>query len=523
VSQAKLFSKLLPIVLIVSIFSAACDVPDISKFTEQSTEMTRGIRKGIKDNESLINTASEREDLYSAETIAKLREDLKKYKSAMKPTLGALDALDAYLDALNALAQANKKSGDNAGAAVASVTNLVTAVTGFAVGSSVVNIATGLATLAEQFRTSRDFKKRITLAAEIVEGVHPVFDENGKPKKDNDGRVILVNTCTEDAREPITKAGATIKRIAEPLLKNLTDAEAKKLRDVPADQKWKVLNGWGKFKGNEFNEIQNAELTIDRYGCGVINFIKFNIQDLKDINQNVSQSLLANIRDKDSTVFGLHDNLLKSRKDIADKLENIQVAKNLVPRINEYIALNAGSETISSRKVRFKRTLDNLFLLDPPLKAAIIEALNKCGEEKCGKMVELLNKDVTLACDKACVRGLNEDVSKIVKTQFDSSTAIILPILDTRRGELSEEDEKYHSDLDHLEPQYNAVTTEIASIKNKRDQLDALLDSSMSALDSWAEAHANLRVTINTNKPLTVAKLASKVREIWAIINPATT
>lgn len=522
--KPKFFSKVLPVVLIVSIFSAACDVPDISKFTEQSAEMTRGIRKGIKDNESLIKTASERDDLYSPETIAKLKENLQQYKAAIKPTIASLDALDAYLDALNALAQANKKSGENAGAAVTSVTNLVTAVTGFAVGNTVVNIATGLATLAEQFRTSRDFKKRVTLAAQIVEGVHPVLDENRNPKKDKDGRVIFVSNCTEDAKGPITEAGKTIKTIAEPIVKGLKPNEAKQFNDAPADKKWETLNSLGKFKDNEFTAITKAERTIDDYGCGVIDFIKFNVQDLKEINENVSRSLLDNIREKDSTVFGLHDGLIKSRKNIQDELDNIQVAQNLVPTINQYRALNADPELIISRQITFKQTLDNLFLLDTPLKATIIKSLEKCGEANCGKIVELLNKDTSLAnCDADCTKNLKEDVSKMKSSQFDSSTAIILPILDARRNELNDKDENHRSHLDRLEPQFKAVTEEIASIKKKRDQLDALLDSSISALDSWAEAHANLRVTVNTKKPLSVAKLASKVREIWTIVNPATT
>src|SRR5919106_6042988 len=123
--KLKLSSKLIPIVLIASLFLTACDVPDISKFSEQSTEMTRGIRKGVKGNESLIKAASERDDLYSSRTIAKLKENLNKYQSAVKPTVAALDALDAYLEALNALSQANKKSGENASATVTSITNLV--------------------------------------------------------------------------------------------------------------------------------------------------------------------------------------------------------------------------------------------------------------------------------------------------------------------------------------------------------------------------------------------------------------
>jgi predicted nuclease with TOPRIM domain len=523
-SKVKLFSKLIPIVLIVSIFLTACDVPDISKFTEQSAEMTRGIRKGVKDNESLIKSASEREDLYSVETRAKLKENLKNYQSAIKPTVAALDALDAYLEALNALSQANKKSGENASAAVTSISNLVTAVTGFTTAGSTINIATGLVTLAEQFRTARDFKKRVTLAAEIVEGVHPVIGENGKPKKDIDGRVIYLRTCNEDASGPITEASKTIKAITRPILEHLTKDEAKQLKDASPDKKWEVLNNLGKFKGNEFAQIRIATNTIDAYGCGVIDFIKFNIKDLKEINRDVSQSMLDNIREKDTTVFGLHDNLVKSRRDIQDKLENIQVAKNLIPIINEYIALSADLEAIISRKVRFKRTLDNLFLLDPPLKATILDGISKCGETNCGKMLDVLSKDVTLAsCDAACVDALKQSFRDMKKPQFDRSTAIIIPILDTRRSELSDEDEKYRSDLERLEPDFNAVTAELDSVRTKRDQLDALLNSSMSALDAWAEAHANLRVAVNTNKPLSVSKLTSKVREIWGIINAATT
>lgn len=527
-SKPRFFSKLLPIVLICSIFSTACDVPDISKFTEQSAEMTRGIRKGIKDNDSLIKTASEREDLYSPETIAKLKENLKQYRAATKPTVGALDALDAYLDSLNALAQANKKSGENAGAAVNSVTSLVTAVTGFAVAGSVVNIATGLATLAEEFRTSRDFKKRVTLAAEIVEGVHPVYDENGKQKKDKDGRVLFVSNCTEDAKAPISKAGNTIRTISEPILKGLSANEAKQLKDAPVDKKWETLNSLHKFQGNEFSDIKNAEQTVNDFGCGVIDFIKFNIDDLKAINLNVSRSLLSSVTEKDRTILAFHDSLLKSRKDIQDKLLDIQVAKNLVPRINEARALEVDSETIVARQVTFKKTLDDLFLLDPPLKATMIDSLKKCekaekaGETKCGKIVELLEKEATLAkCDAQCLEALKEGFRKMTPDQFDRSNAIILPILDSRRRELSDEDGKYRADLERIDPQFKTVTAEIASIQNKRDQLDSLLDSSMSALDSWKEAHANLRVTVNTKQTLTVAKLASKVKEIWAIINNA--
>src|SRR5438270_7616148 len=121
----KFSSKLIPVLFIVGIFCSACDVPDISEFTKQSAEMTRGIRKGVKDTEALIKDATERNDLYSDATRAKLKKDLKDYQNGIKPTVAALDALDGYLEALNALSQANKKSGENASAVVTSVGNLV--------------------------------------------------------------------------------------------------------------------------------------------------------------------------------------------------------------------------------------------------------------------------------------------------------------------------------------------------------------------------------------------------------------
>ncbi|HEX6044405.1 MAG TPA: hypothetical protein VFZ22_07945, partial [Pyrinomonadaceae bacterium] len=96
-------AALMAMLLIVALFFTACDVPDIARFTEQSSEMTRGIRKGVKDTEGLLKAAAERDDLYSESTIASIKSDLKDYQRAMKPTVAALDGLDGYLEALNAL------------------------------------------------------------------------------------------------------------------------------------------------------------------------------------------------------------------------------------------------------------------------------------------------------------------------------------------------------------------------------------------------------------------------------------
>ncbi len=53
----------------------------------------------------------------------------------------------------------------------------------------------------------------------------------------------------------------------------------------------------------------------------------------------------------------------------------------------------------------------------------------------------------------------------------------------------------------------------------QEQQLELLLDASTNALDAWTDSHANLRVVINTKKPLTVSRLVSKVREIREIID----
>ena len=103
--------KLLTILLIVTVLAAGCEIPDLTEFTKQSAEMTRGIRTGVKDTEGLIKSASERDDLYAPATRTELKKQLVAYRAAIKPTVEALDGLDSYLGALNALSQSNKKSG----------------------------------------------------------------------------------------------------------------------------------------------------------------------------------------------------------------------------------------------------------------------------------------------------------------------------------------------------------------------------------------------------------------------------
>src|SRR5205085_4811725 len=181
-------------------------------------------------------------DFFSAKARAGLQDSLKEYRSGMKPTLATLEALDSYLDALNALAQANKKSAENSKAAVDSVTNLVTAVSGFTFAGPAVNVATGLFTLAEQFRTARDFRKRVNLAAEIVEGGytevvdgdgHPVLDVNGKPK--------MKKACTGDAEDEITRSAGEIKDLIPEALNELKPQQVDEVKKLTPKEQVKKL------------------------------------------------------------------------------------------------------------------------------------------------------------------------------------------------------------------------------------------------------------------------------------------
>jgi FtsZ-binding cell division protein ZapB len=520
--------RMLPILLIVAVFSAACDVPDISEFTKQSAEMTRGIRTGVKDTESLIKSASERSDLYSAKSIAKLQQNLKEYKAATKPTVDTLDALDAYLEALNALSQANKKSGENSSAAVNAVVGLVTAVSGLTFASSAVNVATGLVTLAEEFRTAKAFKKRVNLAAEIVEGKYDsVKDAAGKVILDKNGKPKLVKTCTGDVEDRVTEASGRIKKLVADATKRalaegspLSDDQKSALQKPQSPrQKRELLRSLGLITDGDFGQIQAAEATIGNAGCGVIDLLKFNVQDLKEINEAVSNSIYDNIRDNSGPVLTQHNQIRTRRDAIREEVTRILAVKNLVGRIGELTISSADAVVILRNKIRLKTELDDLFARDSVLKKEVLDSIRDCGRS-CGRMSEVLDPPLSLACDVTCLDGFKQLLSTVNRAQSERSMGIILSILDTTKEILVTEDEKLVEDVARLKPDFDAVIAELKAVRNKRDQLDSLLTSSSSALKAWADAHANLRVAVNTKRPLTVSKLASEVRQIWAIINP---
>ena len=509
---------LLAIVLIVAIFSAACEVPDISEFTKQSAEMTRGIRTGVKDTDSVIKTASERSDLFSDKVRGQLRKDLKDYRSGMKPTLESLDALDAYLESLNALAQANKKSGENAKGAVDAVTNLVTAVSGLTFASSAVNVATGLTTLAEQFRTAKAFKKRVNLAALIVEGgFNPKLDPDGNPVVDDNGEPIMVKACSAKVEDAITQQAGTIKKLVAAAMDGLNDDQRKQLEQLSRSQKRNKLHEWGKINDAQRAQIAAAETVINNAKCGVIDLIRFNVRDLKEINLAVSGTMLDNARDKNRTVLGFYQSLDATDRRIQRELRTILDYKILVSSISELEATGASASSITKSKILLKDHAVGLFVDDAQLKNDIATALTACGAG-CGRMQEFFDFDL---CDTdVCKNNFIGVLTGITKPQFDRSNGEIDRVLESRAASLYEQNTKYIEELKRITPAHSAVIGELKAMAQKQDQLDQLLDTSVSALDAWAKSHANLRVAVNTKKPLSVSQLASKVREIWSIISP---
>ncbi|HEV7745026.1 MAG TPA: hypothetical protein VGO56_08515 [Pyrinomonadaceae bacterium] len=516
--RKKQYSKFIALVLAAALLSA-CQVPDLSEFTKQSAEMTRGIRTGIKDTETVLKTASQRDDLFSVATRTELKKNIKEYQGGMKPTIEALDALDAYLEALNALAQANKKSEENSKAAVDAITNLVTAVSGLTFASSAVNVAKGLVTLGEQFRTTRDFKKRVNLAAEIVEGKYvEKVDSSGNVFRDEKGKPILVKACKGAAEDEITSASSKIKQTVARALDRakLSDNQTRELQPLSPEEKREKLRAWGKFTPGEYAEIRTAEFVISSFGCGVIDLIKFNVKDLKGINLAVSRNMHVNAREKNRTVLGFYDALEATDRAVQHELETILNYKSLVVFIKELEATGGRPADIRNAKINLKRHAEDLFDRDGQLRNAVLQKLNQCGVANCGAMLVYLQFDLCADCEDAFILVVN----RVTKNQFDRSNGYIEAVLDDRARALFEQNTKYIEELKRITPAHSVVVDELKSIDEKQNALDQLLDASVSALDTWATTHANLRVAVNTNKPLSVFQLASKVREIWSIINP---
>ncbi|MDQ3179041.1 MAG: hypothetical protein M3Q33_00830 [Acidobacteriota bacterium] len=509
--KLKKYSKIIPLILIVSILFTACDVPDISKFTEQSAEMTRGIRKGVKDTGDILQLASQRKDLISNDTDrAQFKKYAQQYQTVMKPTLATLDSLDGYLEALNALSQANKKAGENSKAVVDSVGGLVTAVSGITLADSAVKIATGLLTLTEQFRTARSFKKKVNKAAEIVEGrflkkvTYPMVE--GKQRES----VEYIKKCTDDKKALIETASVNL------------DTEIKNIEAEPIPSTAKI------------EKIEAAVKTTDDkvfdYGCGVIDLLKFTMQDLQKINKITLDLLVVNLKDNKKATTEFHDSIVENDTTTQRELTAILKYKNLLSIIKENEYNSIAADKILGNKRRVRKNLEQLFMMDASLETAILTELTKCDDspkkEQCQYMKEFINFRCKFANEDeeiACNNNLDALNIKIGKDRFDVGNGYISVVLEARATQLYAENKMYLAEKERIKPDYTVATDEIKALEERQKQLHKLLGSSIDALEVWAKTHANLRVAVNTNKPLTVSALAAKVKEIWAIIEPEET
>lgn len=616
--KVSLFYKSLCLILLVSIFFTSCDIPDISEFTTQSAEMTRGIRQGVSDTGEVLKNASERDDLFEDKNLKRFKELSDKYQKVMKPTLATMDSLDNYLESLNALSKANKKAGDNSKAVVGAVGNLVAAVSGLALADTAISIATGALTALEKFRLAKSFKERVNSAAEIVEGRYKsITDEKGKEiarekkctsdKKDRiedetkiltgiiagiiDGKINSVSTVDDTGKIVVV----LFNEETPSLLKNLSDNYKKKfveslptnrqavynrltttkereaflarelkaiknksdineivntwkndVKRLPAANQTEVVNAWKDLlKKRPVNIKQQTlkaakilteadEKTIEdarkasdekvyEFGCGVIDLLKFTLEDLKEINNSVLPLMVRNSAEKNDVILGFHEGIMKNDKRTQNQLRFILDYKELIALLKQEYPNPRKTPIEKMETVR--NTLDSLFMLDGRLKITAAKSLADCNTQNdtdCGRMPEFLT--VVVEKDPFDPRDPYTDEFKnltgsLTVTQWESGISVIERDLDARAELLYEENKKYIAELDRIEPLYKVAVGEIEEFENKQIQMNKLLTASINALDKWAATHANLRVTLNTKKPLTAAALAGSVKEIWSIIN----
>lgn len=516
------FSKGLCLILLVSVFFTACDVPDISKFSEQSAEMTRGIRQAVKDTGGVLKTASESNHLFETETIDAFKQHSKNYDAAMQPTLEALDALDAYLDALNALAQANKKSAENSKAVVGAVSSLVTSTSqlvligkpdaALQLPETALNIATGLIATFEQFRTAKSFKKRVNLAADIVEGRYEEISKevmvNGQSKK----IVEYKKVCTDANRADIERIGRQLTQTLKSIDSNnaYTDDQKETLKE---------------------SARKNFDNDAYKYGCGVIDLLKFTMKDLKKINNLVSGLMQRNFSENNKETIALYKNLDKNNLLIQQELSLILKYKNFIAEIkdlkNQSLAEeDANQRQILSREIRRKikknkEDLDGIVMLHGRIKEDLMTEIVKCDngsdKKRCAQMRDFVELSST---DDANEARLNNLYQNIPLDNFFIGNSYIESILDNRRDQLFASNEAHLAQKARINPDYERVTGDLAEMIKKQKRLDGALSASIVALNTWNTTHANLRVAVNTKKPLSVGNLTAKVKEIWATFEP---
>jgi hypothetical protein len=488
--KLKLLPKLVPIFLIVSIFFTACDIPDISEFTMQSAEMTRAIRKGVKNTDELLDSVSNN-PLFEGDLKDAFTEQHTIFQKEIKPTLKALDSLDSYLEALNNLAKARKKSKENSEATINAIGSLVSVVSGFTLSDGVTKLASGLLTQYENARLEKDFKKRVNLVAEIVEGkTYPVT---------KDGATLYESNCNVDVVDGIIN--------------------------------------------DDSKTAQQKASAIQKLGCGIIDYIKINVKFLRQTNNDLSETLLSRLYEKNEV-------LLSYRKYIQDNSEIIRKERSYILRYKNKTAYSNDSQNRLGLQFEIKKAqIINEYEKKLAVVTSVAERARLATErdKKIKKAQDAKNKGIqeNLAEDKKNVENIlnfvisqDQDLLQLKRDliNFDQNCAnagnctdvntqnnrriIIIQRLETRDTQLEALSKANDSNLQRIEPDYDQVKNLLDHMTEKKTMLNSLLNSSLDALDAWKDTHINMRVSLNTKKPLTVSVFVSRVRELWEILKP---
>jgi hypothetical protein len=343
-------TKGIALFLAMTLFLSACgEIPDISKFAEASGAMTSVIRKGVTQTHELMGAAA------AEPSLLDVRKELTAYRAelraALKPTLVALDAIDGYLDALQAIAAAHKKSAEHSEALVSAVGNVVTAATGLQLPAVALNIGNRIVKLYEELRLEKDFKKRVNLVAEIMEG-----KKNAEGGVDHEGVIGLLKynmTSLKDINVKVSSAMLISITVRNQVITQYHDQIMENDRRVQ-----RVLAGILEYK----NMITEATDFSDRINLG----------------RNLEIARLG--FEYDRKLAAVSDQVERKKLEI-ERDEKIQDLKE------------QATETIDSRKEGEKKRLEEQFAfltgIDAglaPLKAQVGQAVKACqgsDEELC--------------------------------------------------------------------------------------------------------------------------------------------
>ena len=450
-------TKRIALFLAITLFLSACgEIPDISKFAEASGAMTSVIRKGVTQTDELMGAA------VAEPTLLKAQDDLTasraNFRAAVKPTLITLDAIDGYLDALQAIAVAHKKSAEHSEALVSAVGNVVTAATGLVTGTAglqlprvALNIGEFVVEHYERLRLEKDFKKRVNLVAEIMEG-----------EKDAEGEVVHEGVI-DLLKYNLIALKDINRKVSSAMLTSI-------------EKRDKVITQY-------HDQIKKNDHRVQLVLAGILEY-KNIITDATGFSAQTNQELdlnLAILRNEYDSKLAAAPNQVERDRLVIERNKKIEDLRK------------QAEEKIESRKKREKSQLNSQFAFLTmedaglaPLKAKVDQAGDAC-----------------LGSDQELCRR-----------------AIIIEGLEQREASLLVQTNALTADLQRINPAYIEAIGYANKVNERREALDALLDKSLSALDAWADTHAKLRMTLNTRQPLITTRLISVVREMLDIIKP---